>query len=329
MKEDLPLTPEQYLQRIITTPVHDVAVQTPLERAPVLSQQTGCDVWLKREDRQPVFSFKLRGAYAKMRTLTLAERDRGVIAASAGNHAQGVALAAERLGTHAVIVAPTTIPEIKAAAIRARGAELILWGDTYDDAQAYALEMSREQRMTFIHAFDDPQVIAGQGTIGLEILRQTEQPLDAIYVSVGGGGLAAGVAVLVKQVSPKTRVIGVSPEGAESMQLSLSAGRPVTLKQACDFADGVAVKTVGQETLRLCSEFLDDMLIVSQEEVHQAIRAVFEDCRAVLEPAGAVAAAGLLGHGRTCERAAVVCSGANINFDALASLAAAPVAAGA
>jgi threonine dehydratase len=278
-------------------------------------------VWLKREDEQPVFSFKCRGAYNKMSRLTPAELKKGVIAASAGNHAQGVALAARRLGTHAVIVMPRTTPEIKISAVCNLGARVVLCGDNYDDAHAHARKLEREIGLTFVHPYDDPEVIAGQGTIGFEILKQHTGDLYAVFVPVGGGGLIAGIAAYIKQLRPEIRVIGVEPEDADAMARSLKAGRRVTLDQVGIFADGVAVRQVGEETFRLCKKFVDDMVVVTNDEICAAIKDIFEDRRSVLEPAGALAFAGLK---RYVERQRLkgrhlvaVASGANVNFDRL------------
>jgi threonine dehydratase len=310
-----------YLQKILTAKVYDVAVETPLELAPTLSARLGARVLLKREDQQPVFSFKLRGAYNKMAQLAAAERDRGVIAASAGNHAQGVALAAQRLGCKATIVMPVTTPRIKIDAVRGRGAEVVLSGDSYSDAYAHALELRRTQRATFVHPYDDPDVIAGQGTIGMEILRQWQGPLDAIFVAVGGGGLISGIAAYVKRVRPEVRVVGVQPVDSDAMTRSLAAGRRVTLPHVGLFADGVAVKQVGRETFRLARRLVDDMVLVDTDAICAALKDVFEDTRAILEPAGALAVAGAKAwaerhRGRGGTWVAIAC-GANMNFDRL------------
>jgi threonine dehydratase len=313
--------PVDYLQKILTAKVYDVAVESPLELAPTLSHRLGNRVLLKREDQQAVFSFKLRGAYNKMAHLTPAERARGVIAASAGNHAQGVALAAQRLGCKATIVMPVTTPHIKIAAVEGRGAEVVLHGDSYSDAHAHAMELRRESNATFVHPYDDPEVIAGQGTIGMEILRQWQAPLDAIFVAVGGGGLIGGVAAYVKRVRPEIRIIGVQPVDSDAMARSLAAGRRVKLAHVGLFADGVAVKQVGKETFRLARELVDEMVLVDTDATCAALKDVFEDTRSILEPAGALAIAGVKAW---CERhrvkdrtlAAIAC-GANMNFDRL------------
>jgi threonine dehydratase len=310
-----------YLERILTARVYDVAVETPLELAPALSARTGNRLLLKREDLQPVFSFKLRGAYNKMARLPREALKRGVIAASAGNHAQGVALAAQRLGCRAVIVMPVTTPSIKIAAVEARGAAVVLRGDSYDDAYAHARTLGRRRRLAFVHPYDDPDVIAGQGTIGMEIARQHPGMLHAVFVAIGGGGLISGIAAYLKRVRPDVRVIGVEPEDADAMYRSLKAGRRVKLEQVGLFADGVAVKQVGEETFRLCRELVDDVIRVGTDAICAAIKDVFEDTRAVLEPAGALAVAGAKAY---VERTAVrgkslvaVASGANVNFDRL------------
>ncbi len=309
------------LQRILRARVYDVAIESPLDPAPNLSRRLGNTVLLKREDLQPVFSFKLRGAYNRMAHLTPAELERGVIAASAGNHAQGVALAADRLGCRAVIVMPLTTPEMKVRAVAARGAEVVLHGDTYDEAYQQARQLEQERGLTFIHPFDDPEVIAGQGTIGLEILRQCSAPPDAIYVAVGGGGLIAGIAAYVKSVWPEVEVIGVEPVDADAMTRSLAAGRRVRLEQVGLFADGVAVRQVGEHTFALAQRYVDAMVTVDTDEICAAIKDVFEDTRSILEPAGALAVAGMKLdvqrrglEGRTL--VAVAC-GANMNFDRL------------
>ncbi len=310
-----------YLRRILNARVYDVAVQTPLELAPGLSARLGNRLWLKREDLQAVFSFKLRGAYNRMAQLPAAALRRGVIAASAGNHAQGVALAAQRLGCRAVIVMPVTTPRIKIDAVRARGATVVLHGDTYDEAFARARGLGRTKRLTLVHPYDDPEVIAGQGTIGLEILRQAHEPIDAILVPVGGGGLIAGVAACVKQLRPGVRIIGVEPADADAMTRSLRARRRITLDHVGLFADGVAVRHVGVETFRLARQYVDEMVVVDTDAICAAIKDVFEETRTVLEPAGALAVAGAkawVARHRTRGRHLVaIASGANTNFDRL------------
>jgi threonine dehydratase len=313
--------PIDYLQKILTAKVYDVAVETPLELAPQLSARLRNRVLLKREDEQSVFSFKLRGAYNKMANLPPDERARGVIAASAGNHAQGVALAAQRLHCAATIVMPVTTPQIKIAAVTARGAEVVLHGDSYSDAYEKAQELQRERGLVFVHPYDDPDVIAGQGTIGMEILRQWQSPLDAIFVAIGGGGLIGGIAAYVKRVRPEIRIIGVQPEDSDAMARSLAAGRRVVLQHVGLFADGVADKQVGEETFRLARKYVDEVVTVDTDAICAALKDVFEDTRAILEPAGALAIAGVKAwvaregvEGRTV--AAIAC-GANMNFDRL------------
>ena len=310
-----------YLQRILRARVYEVAIESPLDPAPTLSSRLGNRVLLKREDLQPVFSFKLRGAYNKMVGLGPAELGRGVIAASAGNHAQGVAMAAQRLGCRAVIVMPVTTPEVKVKAVAARGAEVLLHGDSYDDACAEALRLASEARLSFIHPFDDPDVIAGQGTIALEVLRQCSTPPDAIYVAVGGGGLIGGIAAYVKALWPQVEIVGVEPVDADAMTRSLAAGRRVRLEQVGLFADGVAVRQVGQHTFALAQRFVDRMVTVDTDAICAAIKDCFEDTRSILEPAGALAIAGLKAdvHSRGLQNrtlVAVAC-GANMNFDRL------------
>jgi len=312
---------KDYLERILKARVYDVAQESPLELAPALSKRLGHRLYLKREDLQPVFSFKLRGAYNKMALLPAAKLRKGVIAASAGNHAQGVALAAERLGCRAVIVMPVTTPRIKVNAVAARGAEVVLHGDSYSDAHARALQIKRRRGLTFVHPYDDPDVIAGQGTIGMEILQQHAGPIDAIFVPVGGGGLISGIAAYVKRINPAIRVVGVEPVDADAMARSLRSGRRVKLDQVGLFADGVAVKQVGKETFRLCRALVDEMLLVGTDEMCAAIKDVFEDTRVVLEPAGALAIAGAKAwvekHGARKKTLVAVASGANTNFDRL------------
>jgi threonine dehydratase len=313
--------PVDYLKRILTAKVYDVAVESPLERAQTLSARLGNRVLLKREDQQSVFSFKLRGAYNKMAHLSATERARGVIAASAGNHAQGVALAAQRLRCKATIVMPITTPSIKIQAVAARGAKVVLHGDSYSDAYARATALARSGGAFFVHPYDDPDVIAGQGTIGMEILRQEQGDIDAIFVPVGGGGLVSGIAAYVKRVRPEIRVIGVEPLDAATMARSLDAGRRVQLADVGLFADGVAVKQVGRETFRLCQELVDEMVLVDTDAICAAIKDAFEDTRSILEPAGALAIAGVKAfcerHGPRERTFVAIASGANMNFDRL------------
>jgi len=310
-----------YLRRILTAPVYDVAVETPLEKAPNLSARLNNTLLLKREDMQSVFSFKLRGAYNRMVRLSADELARGVICASAGNHAQGVALSARRLGTRAVIVMPVTTPAVKVHAVRARGGEVVLSGDTFDEANAHARELEARDGLTFVHPFDDPDVIAGQGTIGMEILRQHQGPLHAIFVAIGGGGLIAGIASYVKRLRPEIRIIGVEPVDSDAMSRSLAAGHRVRLDTVGPFADGVAVQFVGEEPFRICRELVDDIILVGTDDTCAAIKDVFEDTRSILEPAGALAIAGAKAYVereklRGQALVAVAC-GANMNFDRL------------
>ena len=310
-----------YLERILKARVYDVAVETPLEAARGLSKRLGSRLLLKREDLQPIFSFKLRGAYNKMASLPPARLKKGVIAASAGNHAQGVALAAQRLRCRSVIVMPVTTPRIKVEAVAALGAQVLLHGDSYAEAYKRAVRLKRERGLAFVHPYDDPDVIAGQGTIGMEILRQQPGALDAIFVPVGGGGLIAGIAAYVKRVRPSVKIIGVEPVDAAAMSKSLRMKKRIKLDHVGLFADGVAVKQVGEETFRLCRELVDEMVLVDTDAMCAAIKDVFEDTRVVLEPAGALAIAGAKAwvekrssRGRTL---VAVASGANTNFDRL------------
>jgi threonine dehydratase len=310
-----------YLKKILNARVYDVAVETNLEVAPNLSARIGNTVWLKREDMQPVFSFKLRGAYNKMAQLTPEQLKKGVIAASAGNHAQGVALSAQKLGCKATIVMPSTTPQIKIDAVKNRGAKVVLFGDSYSDAYAHALELEKENKMTFVHPYDDPDVIAGQGTIGMEILRQHTQPIHAIFVAIGGGGLISGVAAYVKSLRPDIKIIGVQPVDSDAMYRSVKAKRRITLDHVGLFADGVAVKQVGAETFRLCRKLVDEIILVSTDETCAALKDVFEDTRSILEPAGALAIAGAKLYAARenlkGETLVAIACGANMNFDRL------------
>jgi threonine dehydratase len=314
-------TDARLMESILTAPVYDVAVETPLDEAPNLSRRLGHEVLLKREDLQSVFSFKLRGAYVKMARLGRAELDRGVVAASAGNHAQGVALAAKRLGCRASIVMPATTPEIKVRAVAQRGANVELYGDSYGEAYERAKALSRDQGFTFVHAYDDMDVIAGQGTIGMELLRQRPRGIHAVFVPVGGGGLISGIASYIKWLRPEIKIIGVEPVDADAMYRSLQAGQRVTLDDVGLFADGVAVKEVGQETFRICREQVDEILRVDADAVCAAIQDVFEDTRSILEPAGALAVAGLKAwtarEGESERTLVAIASGANMNFHRL------------
>ncbi len=313
-------TPD-YLERVLNARVYDVAEETPLDFAPNLSARIHNRVFLKREDMQPVFSFKLRGAYNKMAHLPPHALKRGVICASAGNHAQGVALSAQKLGARAVIVMPTSTPQIKIDAVKARGGEVVLAGDSYSDAYAHSLELEKAENLTFVHPYDDPYVIAGQGTIGMEILRAHSDPIHAIFCAVGGGGLIAGVAAYVKRLRPETKIIGVETVDADAMTRSLAAGERVTLEQVGIFADGTAVKQVGEETFRLCRQYVDEMILVDNDAICAALKDVFEDTRSILEPSGALAIAGAKEyakrHNLHGKNLVAVASGANMNFDRL------------
>ncbi|MEP4148968.1 MAG: threonine ammonia-lyase, biosynthetic [Halioglobus sp.] len=313
--------PQSYVKRILDARVYDVARETPVDQAYLMSRRLKSRVWLKREDLQPVFSFKLRGAYNKMNRLSDQQRALGVVAASAGNHAQGLAMAANKMNVKATIVMPRTTPQIKVDAVRDWGAKVILRGDSYDEAAEHAAKLVAEKGMTYVHPFDDPDVIAGQGTVGMEIVRQHEQPLDAIFVPVGGGGLLAGVAAFVKYVWPHTRVIGVEPEDAACLKLALEKGRRAVLPEVGLFADGCAVAQVGKETFRVIKGLVDEVITVGTDEMCAAIKDIFEDTRSIAEPAGALALAGLKQY---AEREGVqdqdllaIVSGANTNFDRL------------
>jgi threonine dehydratase len=318
-----------YLKKILTARVYDVATETPLELAPTLSQRFDNRIYFKREDMQSVFSFKVRGAYNKMANLSPAQLKRGVICASAGNHAQGVALSAARLGCRALIVMPTTTPQLKIESVKERGGsnvEIVLHGDSYTDAYNHALTLEKEQKLTFVHPFDDPDVIAGQGTIGMEILRQHSGPIHAIFVAIGGGGLIAGVGAFVKQIRPDIKIIGVQTLDSDAMARSLKAGQRVTLPDVGLFSDGTAVRLVGEETFRLAQHVVDEVIIVDTDAICAAIKDVFQDTRSILEPAGALAVAGAKAY---VERAALtknpirneslvaIACGANMNFDRL------------
>ncbi|MEM7139973.1 MAG: threonine ammonia-lyase, biosynthetic [Actinomycetota bacterium] len=310
-----------HLRRVLTADVYDVASETPLDPAPALSARTGNRVLLKREDLQPVFSFKVRGAYNKMAKLDPEQRARGVIASSAGNHAQGVALAADRLGCRAVIVMPSTTPAVKIDAVRARGAEVVLHGETYSDAETEARRIMEREGLEFVHPFDDLDVIAGQGTIGMEILRQHPGPIDAVFVAIGGGGLISGIAAYLKALKPDIRVVGVQTEDSDAMARSVEAGAIVELDDVGLFSDGTAVRRVGDTTFAIVREHVDEIIRVDTDAVCAAIKDVFTDTRAILEPAGALAIAGMK---RYVERTNVadqtlvaVACGANMNFDRL------------
>ena len=310
-----------YLERILNARVYDVAIETPLELAPNLTARSGNRLFLKREDMQPVFSFKLRGAYNKIAHLSPQQRKRGVICASAGNHAQGVALSAQKLGIRAVIVMPTTTPQIKIDAVRKLGGEVVLNGEAYDAAYVHALTLEKKEKLAFVHPFNDPDVIAGQGTIGMEILRQHPDPIDAVFCCVGGGGLIAGVAAYIKRLRPETKIIGVEAADADAMTRSLAAGKRIKLDSVGLFADGAAVRLVGEETFRLCKDTVDEMVLVDTDAICAAIKDVFEDTRSILEPAGALAVAGAKAwaakHKVKGKTLVAVASGANMNFDRL------------
>jgi len=315
------LTPADYLRKILNARVYDVAVESALEKARALSERLGNTVLLKREDQQPVFSFKLRGAYNKMAHLSAEQLASGVICASAGNHAQGVALGARKLGTRAVIVMPVTTPKLKIDAVRGFGGEIVLHGDSYSDAYLHALELQTKQNLTFVHPFDDPDVIAGQGTIAMEILRQHQGPLDAVFVAIGGGGLISGVANYIKAVRPEIKVIGVQMNDSDAMMQSVAAHQRVNLPDVGLFSDGTAVKLVGEETFRIASDLVDDYIAVDTDAVCAAIKDIFVDTRSIVEPAGALAVAAIkeyvAQHGRHGETYAAILCGANMNFDRL------------
>ena len=310
-----------YLERILTARVYDVAQETALDYAAKLSARLDNELLLKREDEQSVFSFKLRGAYNKLASLSPEVLAQGVIAASAGNHAQGVALGAKVLGARAVIVMPVTTPELKVSSVRALGGEVVLHGESFSDAYAHALELQAAQGLTFVHPFDDPAVIAGQGTIAMEILRQHQRPIHAIFVAIGGGGLISGIAAYVKRLRPEIRIIGVEPVDSDAMSQSIAAGRRVKLAHVGLFADGVAVKQVGKETFRLCRELVDEIILCDTDQMCAAIKDVFEDTRSILEPSGALSVAGAKTYvereGISGETLIAIACGANMNFDRL------------
>ena len=316
---------EDYLGKILNARVYDLAKETPLQHARMLSAKLGSTVLIKREDLQPVFSFKIRGAYNKVATLSRVQMQKGIVACSAGNHAQGVALSAAHLDIDAVIVMPKATPKIKVDAVREHGGRVsvVLHGKNYDEAAAEAKRLVESEGRTLIHPFDDPEVIAGQGTIAMEVLRQTVgKPLDAIFVCCGGGGMLAGIAAYVKRVRPEVRVVGVEADGAAGMTVSLERGERTTLGTVCTFADGAAVRTIGAETFRLCHELVDEMITVSNDDICAAIKDGFTETRSVLEPAGALAIAGLSKWVRSKDDArgktyVVIASGANIDFDRL------------
>ena len=311
----------EYVKKILCARVYDVAIETPIDEARQLSKRFENRILLKREDLQPVFSFKLRGAYNKVAQLTPEQLARGVICASAGNHAQGLALAAAKLGIKATIVMPKTTPQIKVDAVRSRGAKVVLHGDTYDEASAHAQQLVAEKQLTYVHPFDDPDVIAGQGTVGMEILRQHPGPLDAIFVPVGGGGLCAGVAAFVKYVRPDIKVFAVEADDAACLKAAMDAGKRVTLPHVGLFADGAAVAIIGKETFKVLRETIDGVITVTTDEICAAIKDTFDDTRSIAEPAGALALAGLKKyidtHNVKNQTLLAIDSGANTNFDRL------------
>lgn len=312
---------EQYVKKILTSRVYDVAIETPLQAARQLSERLGNKVLLKREDLQPVFSFKIRGAYNKLTQLTADERARGVVTASAGNHAQGLALAAKVLGVKATIVMPKTTPEIKVEGVRSRGGKVVLHGDSFPEALAYSLKLVDEKGYVYIHPYDDPHTIAGQGTVAMEILRQHPGPLDAIFVPVGGGGLIAGIAAYVKYLRPEIKIIGVEPDDSNCLQAAMAAGERVVLPTVGIFADGVAVAQIGQYTFDICKDYVDEVITVSTDEICAAIKDIYDDTRSITEPAGALGVAGIKKYvesrGITGQTLVAIDSGANVNFDRL------------
>jgi threonine dehydratase len=312
---------DQYIKRILSARVYDVAIETPLDPMPRLSDRMNNKLLLKREDLQPVFSFKLRGAFNKIVKLSKQEKACGIICASAGNHAQGVALSAKRLGIRAVIVMPMTTPQIKIDAVRNLGGEIVLHGDAFDDAYLHARKLEKEQGLSFIHPYDDPEVIAGQGTIAMEILHQYPDRIEAVFAAVGGGGLIAGIAAYIKFINPRIKVIGVEPEDAASMHEALRQNERVKLEQVGLFADGVAVRQVGEEPFRLARDLVDEVILVSTDEICAAIKDIFDDTRSIAEPAGALGVAGMKkyieAHSSSGSTFVAVNSGANMNFDRL------------
>ena len=312
---------EHYVKKILAAPVYDLAVRTPLQAAPALSALLGNQVLLKREDLQPTFSFKIRGAYNKLVQLTGAQKARGVVTASAGNHAQGVALAAKTLGLQARIVMPCSTPELKVLGVRSRGAEAVLHGESFPFALAHALQLAEMSGCTFVSPFDDPEVIAGQGTVAMEILRQQQGPLDAIFVPVGGGGLIAGIAAYVKYLRPEVRIIGVEPEGSSCLLAALQAGERVVLPSVDRFADGTAVAQIGAYGFEICRDWVDEVITVSNDELCSAMKLIYDDTRSITEPSGALAVAGVrkyvASRGVSGQTLVAVNSGANINFDSL------------
>lgn len=313
--------PESYIRRILNANIYDLVSETQVDEAPKLSQRFGNRISIKREDLQPVFSFKIRGAYNRMLKLSEEEKARGVVAASAGNHAQGVAMSAAHMGIKAIIVMPKTTPDIKVDAVRARGGQVVLHGENFDAASTYAQELVKENGMVFIHPFDDPEVIAGQGTVAMELLRQISGPIDAIFVCVGGGGLCAGIAAYVKYVRPEIKVIAVEPDDAACLQAAMEKNRRVKLKHVGIFADGAAVAQIGKETFRVLRKTVDDVITVSTDEICAAVKDIFDDTRSIAEPAGALSVAGMKKyierHGLKNKHLVAIESGANMNFDRL------------
>ncbi|WP_075184856.1 threonine ammonia-lyase, biosynthetic [Teredinibacter haidensis] len=313
--------PQSYLKRILNARIYDLAVETPLDAAPLISDRTNNQVLLKREDLQPVFSFKIRGAYNKLLQLSEEQRAGGVVAASAGNHAQGLALASQHLGVKATIVMPRTTPAIKVEAVKRRGAKVVLTGDTYDEAATHAKKLVEEKGMTYVPPFDDPDVIAGQGTVAMELLRQYSGPIDAVFIPVGGGGLCAGMAAYIKYVRPETKVFAVEPNDAACLKAAMDANRRVTLPQVGIFAEGVAVAQIGKETYRVLRQTIDGVITANADEMCAAIKDIFEDTRSITEPAGALSLAGLKKYvaetGCEGKTLVAIASGANTNFDRL------------
>ncbi|WP_082143183.1 threonine ammonia-lyase, biosynthetic [Pseudomonas fildesensis] len=312
---------EHYVKKILAAPVYDLAVRTPLQAASALSALLGNHVLLKREDLQPTFSFKIRGAYNKLMQLTDEQRARGVVTASAGNHAQGVALAARELAIKASIVMPCSTPELKVLGVRSRGAEAVLHGESFPFALAHALQLAETSGCTFVSPFDDPDVIAGQGTVAMEILRQQQGPLDAIFVPVGGGGLIAGIAAYVKYLRPEVRIVGVEPQGSSCLLAALRAGERVVLPSVDGFADGTAVAQIGAYGFEICRNWVDEVITVSNDQLCSAIKLIYDDTRSITEPSGALAVAGIRKYvretGARGQTLVAVNSGANINFDSL------------
>nr|WP_287031187.1 threonine ammonia-lyase, biosynthetic [Pseudomonas sp. UBA6310] len=312
---------EQYVKKILSSRVYDVAVETPLQPARQLSERLGNPILLKREDLQPVYSFKVRGAYNKLAQLSAEELAHGVVTASAGNHAQGLALAARELGIEATIVMPRTTPELKVQGVRARGGKVVLHGDAFPEALAHSLKLVEEKGYVYIHPYDDPHVIAGQGTVAMEILRQHQGPLDAVFVPVGGGGLISGIAAYIKYLRPQTKVIGVEPDDSNCLQQALAAGERVVLPQVGLFADGVAVAQIGLHNFEICRHYVDEVITVSTDEICAAIKDIYDDTRSITEPAGALGVAGIKKYverdGVRGQTLVAIDSGANVNFDRL------------